>query len=148
MATNESKTGRKTKDRLAATPFSSMEELKTAQKLIKMEVWTESERARLRKELIEQDEYEYVREAFAKGWITETAGKGPEIVKIRSDHEGIIRISLNPEFTIGADRAKLAGELVQGLSASYAPIYYQAVGVLPVRQPTEEVKQKANLTSR
>lgn len=142
MADTESKTGKKTRDRLAATPFSSMEELKVAQKQIKMQVWAESEKARCRKELIEQEEYEYVRRAFAKGWITETDGIGAEIVKIRSDSEGVIRISLNPEFTADADRAKLTGELVQGLSASYAPIYYQAVGILPSPQQGDDAKAK------
>lgn len=52
------------------------------------------------------------------------------------------RISLNPEFTVDADRAKLAGELVQGLSASYAPIYYQAIGILPIQNHTDDIKPK------
>lgn len=136
--TDDARTGRKTKLRLALTPFESAAELKAAQEKIKMEVWTETERARQRRELIQLDEYKYVKDAFEHGWVTETAaeGKGSEIVKIRSDEAGVIRISLNPDFTVNADRAKLASELVQGLSASYAPIFYQAIGVLPVARPT------------
>lgn len=98
MNSSESKTGKKTRERLSASPFSSMEEMKAAQKQIKMEVWTESERARFRKDLIEQEEYEFVRKAFEKGWVTETSGKGPEIARIRSDSDGVIRISWRRRF--------------------------------------------------
>ena len=98
-----------------------------------MEVWTDAERARQRRNLIELEEYAYIKSALEKGWVTDSSGRDADIVKIRSDSKGMIRISLNQDFAVSADRAKLAGALVQGLSASYAPIYYQAVGILPIR---------------
>lgn len=138
MVDSGNKTGKRTKARLAATPFSNAAELKAARDKIRLEVWTETERARQRRDLIELDEYSYIKDAFLKGWVTDSTGKAGEIVKIHSDPAGMIRISLSHEFSASADRAKLAGELVQGLSASYAPLYYQAIGILPQRGGVSE----------
>lgn len=137
------KTGKQTKNRLALTPFASAAELKAAKERIKLEVWSEVERAKQRRDLLELEEYRYVKETFEHGWITDANGNSEEIIKIQSASDGTIRISLSRDFSENNERAQLACALVQGLSASYAPIYYQAIGVLPCKgQKIEDLSSK------
>lgn len=131
MVSEKSRSGKATRMRLAATPFTTAAELKKAQHKISMEIWAEMERARQRRELLRLEDYKYITEVFQRGWVTEIGDSRCGLARINADSEGVIHIVVDPELAASADKSKLAGEVIAGLSSSFATIYYQGIGVLP-----------------
>ena len=91
-------TGNITKERLAGTPFSSMSELNTASDEIRKDTWSQLERAKIKRELIEKPEYSFFLEPFKKGMVCKYGEKNDNLVRVHLNKEGGIEVDINEEM--------------------------------------------------
>lgn len=133
--------GNTTKNKLKGTPFNSGEELKTAQSEILEETWRQLEKARVRKELTQKEEYRFFVETFEKGMVCKFGEEDDNLVRVSIALDGTINISISKSQRSKENGDPLLSVLIESMSSSFLSNYLKAMGILGV----ESIEAKESL---
>ena len=122
-----------TRQRLEGTPFSTANELNLSQGQILKEEWEQLERARVRKELLQREEYSYIIKRFQKGLSCKFENGYNDLFRIYIDEEGATQVALDKKYKTQENSEALIG-LIKSLSEAFEVNYLKAMKVLPVEE--------------
>ena len=134
----------KTRTKLQSTPFKTAGEMDQASEDIQMQVWKRLEHARIFKEMIENTNYQFIKEELREGLTCNYGDEvGGHLVKVYSEGTGI-RISINKDLVKEVEKSEEFVEaLIRSTADSFSKSYYQIKGMLPLENENPDVLKKA-----
>lgn len=135
-----------TKDKLKGTPFSTAEELKKAQAEILEHTWRRLEKAKVKKELTNKDEYRFFIETFQKGMVCKYGERDDNLVRVSLDTDKSIKISISEDMRTKENSEHLLGVLIESMSSSFLTNYLKAMDI--VEDDTEVEKQLRQIKNK
>ena len=131
-----------TKQKLMGTPFASATELNRAQAKIKLQVWTEVQRAKVKHDLLSKPENKFYLEPFRQGLACAYGKNGNKIVRCFVDENEATQIEINEDMRSDQSNETLLKVLVHAMSQSLNETYMKARDIIPDRSVdvTEETE--------
>ena len=131
-------TSNSTKDKLAGTPFSNMSEMTAASDELRKEAWSQLEKARIKRELLQKAEYQFFLEPFKKGMICKYGEKDDNLVRVFLGEGGGIEVKINEEMKSAENSGALLSALIKSTSDSLFSNYLKSMDIIPPADPSSE----------
>lgn len=124
-------------EKLRATPFSSVAELDTEAKAIRLSVWRKFHEAQIIHELLSKPEYRFVQDEWREG-LTAVLDEGDpttQMYRIYSVGKGI-QVKLNKSFTatLGEQEVKFFEGVLRAGIDSFGTLYMRGKGLIPAER--------------
>ena len=119
-----------TKNRLKGTPFSTAESLNKAQHDIREETWRKLEKARVKRELTQKQEYQFFAEPFRKGIACKYGTTDDDLVRVSLEEDNSVKISINEEMKSRESSEHLLGVLIESMSSTFLSSYFKAMDII------------------
>ena len=119
-----------TKDRLFATPYSSMADLNNASNELRTEAWKQLEKARIKRELLSKEEYKFFLDPFRKGMVCRYGEKNDSLVRVYLSQDGGIQVDINEEMKSAENSEALLSALIKSTSDSLFSNYLKSMDII------------------
>jgi hypothetical protein len=133
----KSKASNITKERLAGTPFNSAAEMNAASEELRREAWSQLEKARIKRELLSKEEYEFFLEPFHKGMTCKYVDKDENLVKLYLADNGV-KVDINEEMKSSESSGALLTALIRSTSDSLLSNYLKSMDIISDKEALAE----------
>lgn len=120
------------RSRLAGTPFKKASDYNKAQDRLLQDEWEQLERARIRRDLLQRDEYRYILERFEHGLSCDFGDSNDKLFRIFVDGKGYTQVALSEKLKNENASAETLSLLIRALTDAFEKNYLKVMKILPV----------------